>query len=57
MEVYKYTSIDKLVLVYRDKEGLLRRQPGWELIEVGPMIDTESGEQLELVGFLIEPLP
>lgn len=53
MDINNYQDISKLVLVYRDVEGELHRQPAWEVVVAGPVIDAETEEAFELVGFIL----
>lgn len=45
--------LDNLVLVYQDEEGNLYEQPAGNLTEVGGLIDPETGEDLELIGYKV----
>lgn len=45
--------LDKLVLVYRDEDGNLYDQPAADLTEVGGLIDPETGEDLQLIGYMV----
>lgn len=45
--------LDKLVLVYRDEDGKLYEQPAADLTEVGGLIDPETGEDLQLIGYKV----
>ena len=40
----------EVVLLYEDNEGNLYEQPLTDLVEVGTLIDPESGEDLQVVG-------
>lgn len=46
--------ISKLILTYRDNDGILYTQPGADIMYSGTLIDPETGEDMELVGFDIE---
>jgi hypothetical protein len=43
-------NTSKMFLVYLDDAGLEYYQP-WEDAEVGPMVDEDTGEDMELVGW------
>ena len=54
MIIKRYTSIDKLVLVYQDSDGALHQQPGDDLQTAGTLIDGHTGVEMELVGFTVK---
>lgn len=41
-------------LIYRDSGGKLKSQPWGDLEEVGPLIDPDTGDDLDLVGWSTE---
>ena len=54
MDIKRYTSIDKLVLVYQDSDGDLHSQPGDDLQTAGTLIDDHTCVEMELVGFILK---
>lgn len=48
-----YADIDNLILIYQDEMGLLYEQPASDITTSGTLIDPETGEDMELVGYYI----
>lgn len=48
--------ISKLTLVYRGSDGILYTQPGEDIVSSGTLIDPDTDEDMELIGFDIEGL-
>lgn len=41
---------EKVVLVYRDSSGTQHRQMAADVVEVGTLIDPETGDDMEIIG-------
>lgn len=50
-EVAHRSDTDKVVLVYHDEQGDLHEQPLSDVVEVGTLIDPETGDNMPLVGW------
>lgn len=48
---YEYNTTH-MHLVYRDSEGNLHEQPWQDVVEVGTLIDPETGDDMEIVGWV-----
>lgn len=46
-------DIHKLVLIYQDEDGGLHEQFAVDLVESGTLINPETGEDMDLVGWRI----
>lgn len=46
-----YNDINALVLVYRSEAGEYYEQPATDLIIAGTLIDPETGDDMDLVGW------
>lgn len=44
-----------MFLVYRDETGILHTQHWSDLVEIGTLIDPDTGDDMELVGWTTNP--
>lgn len=45
-------DLDKLILVYRDASGEEHHQPASDLMEAGTLVDPETDEDMDMIGWL-----
>jgi hypothetical protein len=50
------TELDRITLVYRDPQGSHHTQPLADIADVGVLIDSETGNDLELVHAVVDPV-
>ena len=48
------TTDQNMWLVYTDERGKKHYQPWQDLVEVGTLIDEESGDDMEMIGWTID---
>lgn len=51
----KVNPIDTLILVYRGEDGTLHTQAAEDLVESGTLIDPDTGDDMDLIGWRVQP--
>jgi hypothetical protein len=52
--IINFKPIEGLTLVYKGESGDLHYQPATDLPEAGTLVDPDTDEDMELVGFILK---
>jgi hypothetical protein len=47
-------DLNKVTLIYKDESGQTHEQPLGDLVEVGTLIDPDTGDDMPVIGAVVE---